>query len=648
MSTHKQFDRICVVITLLALLITILFMNGEALGLTASARAMGYEKTLFDTSRVHTIDIVLDDWDAFLETATSEEYAACSVVIDNEAVKNVAIRGKGNTSLSSVATMGSERYSLKLEFDHYETGKTWKGLDKLCLNNLIQDNTYMKDYLAYRLMAEFGADAPLCSFVWITVNGEDWGLYLAVEAVEDSFLERVYSGRGELYKPDSLSMGGGGPGNGRDFNIEDFINENAEEMGFPWGNGESTESAETPASSQQPGNEASSAGGDEASSAGGGQGESSPGGGFPQPSGGDQGAPSGMPGGGDRPSTPGGDGGFGGEAPGGFGGFGGFGVGMGMGSGDVKLQYADDDPDNYSNIFGSAKSTVTDADQARLIRSLKTLGEGEDLENVLDIDELLRYFVVHNYLVNGDSYTGAMVHNYYLHEADGKFRMIPWDYNLAFGTFQGSDAGSAVNDPIDSPLSVSGDGSRPMVDWIFQKEEYTELYHQYFAEFLDSVDITAIIDEAYALIAPYVEKDPTAFCTYEEFETGVETLRSFCEKRTESVRGQLDGTIPSTDAGQQADSSALIDASALTLSDMGSMGVGGEGVFPGGGSPFGGGGPGQDAPQAAKRPHPRRGRRRSRRPQNAPLRRTVLIRVRGRTRPSPQRPGQKRSTGRCF
>ena len=309
-----------------------------------------------------------------------------------------------------------------------------------------------------------------------------------------------------------------------------------------------------------------------------------------------------MPGGGDRPSTPGGDGGFGGEAPGGFGGFGGFGGGMGMGSGDVKLQYADDDPDSYSNIFGNAKSTVTDADQARLIRSLKTLGEGEDLENVLDIDELLRYFVVHNYLVNGDSYTGAMMHNYYLHEADGKFRMIPWDYNLAFGTFQGSDATSAVNDPIDSPLSVSGDGTRPMVDWIFQKEEYTELYHQYFAEFLDSVDITAIIDEAYALIALYVEKDPTAFCTYEEFETGVETLRSFCEKRTESVRGQLDGTIPSTDAGQQADSSALIDASALTLSDMGSMGGGGENGFPGGGSPFGGGGPGQDAPQQGRAP----------------------------------------------
>ena len=604
MSTHKHIDRICVVITVLALLITILFMNGEALGLEAAPRSMGYESTLFDTSRVHTIDIVIDDWDAFLETATGEEYTVCSVVIDNEAVKNVAIRGKGNTSLSTVATMGSSRYSFKLEFDHYEDGKTYKGLDKLCLNNLIQDNTYMKDYLAYRLMDEYGVDTPLCSYVWVTVNGEDWGLYLAVEAVEDSFTSRVYNGEGDLYKPDSLSMGGGGPGNGRDFNIEDFINENAEAMGFPWG--DSSEEGNDAAATEAPAESGSEAGsgGSEASSAGGGSEASSAGGGQTPPSGMPSGGSfSGMPGGTEMPSggmePPGGmempgdfsgfgGGDFGGGPGGDFGGggFGGFG-GFGVGSGDVKLQYSDDDPDSYSNIFDNAKSVVTNSDKSRLIRSLKSLSEGENLEDVLDIDELLRYFVVHNYLVNSDSYTGSMVHNYYLHESDGKLSMIPWDYNLAFGTFQSGDATDAVNDPIDTPLSVSGDGSRPMVDWIFQSEEYTELYHQYFAAFLDEIDIQAMIDETYALIAPYVEKDPTAFCSYEEFEAGVETLKSFCEKRTESIRGQLEGSIPSTDAGQQADSSALIDASELTLSAMGSMGGGGGGF---GGGDFGGGG----------------------------------------------------------
>ncbi len=512
MSTHKYIDRVCLAAALASLLLALLFVNGEALGVQPASQAMGYEDRLFDTDRVHTIEIVMDDWDAFIENCENEEYAACSVVIDQEAYKNVGIRAKGNTSLSTVSSMGSDRYSFKIEFDQYEGGKTYHGLDKLCLNNIIQDNTYMKDYLTYRMMGEFGVDAPLCSYVYITVNGEDWGLYLAVEGVEDGFLQRNFGKQyGDLYKPDSMNFGGG-RGNGRDFDMGDFDFDAMEPPEMP----------------------EFGAGGPPAE------------GGFP--------------------------GGFGdGEAQGFRGGPGGF----GMGSGDVKLQYTDDDPDSYSNIFSSAKTDVTEADQKRLIQALKTLGEGSGVESAVDVDKVLRYFVVHNYVVNGDSYTGAMVHNYYLYEEDGRLSMIPWDYNLAFGTFQAGDVAGAVNDPIDSPLSVTGSGDRPMAEWIWSSEAYTARYHQVFAEFLETVDPAAIIEQAQELIAPYVERDPTKFCTYEEFGTGVEALKTFCRLRTESVSGQLAGTIPSTAEGQAG--ADLVDASGLVLTDMGSMNQGGRG-----------------------------------------------------------------------
>lgn len=209
MSTHKYIDKVCCVVIILSLILTVVFMNAESLGIQAASRVMEYETRLFDTGSVHTLDIYMDDWDGFLETCTDEEYTLCSVVIDGEAYKNVAIRAKGNTSLTQVASYGNNRYSFKIEFDHYDSTQSYYGLDKLSLNNIIQDNTYMKDYLTYQMMREFGADAPLCSYVYITVNGEDWGLYLAVEGVEKAFLERNYgSGYGELYKPDSMSMGG--------------------------------------------------------------------------------------------------------------------------------------------------------------------------------------------------------------------------------------------------------------------------------------------------------------------------------------------------------------------------------------------------------------------------------------------------------
>lgn len=477
---------------------------------------MGYETRLFDNTRVHTVDIVMDDWDELIANATNEEYYAASVVIDGEAYQNVGIRAKGNTSLSTVASMDSERYSFKIEFDHYDSSKSYHGLDKLCLNNLIQDSTMMKDYLTYTLMNEFGVDSPLCSYVYITVNGEDWGLYLAVEGVGDSFLERNYgSDHGELYKPDSSSIGGG-RGNGKEFDGNQF------EKGENAASGSNQSDTKTDTTEGSDSTKAP-----------------------------DGSAPPEMP---DRGKG------------------GGFGGGAGMGSADVKLQYIDDELDSYSNIWNNAKTKGTEADQKRLVESLKKLSNTEELESVVDVEEVIRYFVVHNYVCDGDSYTGTMVHNYYLYEEDGRMSMIPWDYNLAFGIFQGGNAQSTVNTPIDSPVSGGSGEDRPMWNWILSDESYTEQYHQYFAEFLDMVDLQSIIDNAYQLIAPYVEQDPTAFYTKEEFEQGVQTLKEFCSLRSESISMQLE-------EGETTEEMDYVDASGMTLSDMGSMsgGMGREG-----------------------------------------------------------------------
>ncbi len=680
MSTHKHFDKICCVVLALTLIITVLFVNSESLfGVQKASTVMAYESTLFDTSRVHTIDIIMDDWDEFTASATSEEYYVCSVVIDNEAFKNVAIRGKGNTSLSSVT---NGRYSYKIEFDHYDSTNTYHGLDKLCLNNIIQDNTYMKDYLTYTLMNEMGVAAPLCSYAYITVNGEDWGLYLAVEGVEESFLQRNY-GRdyGELYKPDSLSMGGG-RGNGNEFDADSFLQDFDFSFDFDFDSAFSENESTTDESVTQAPEESETDENEEASKEEstdiseeetseditlpdfggeipdfggeipdfGGEipdfGGEIPDFGSEMPDLGDM-LPgledifSGLSGLSSDSNTPAAteisktssngsqfyavqtgmfngmtppD--FSGELPEGFtvpdfsgelpegmtpptdgnGSFelpenfsdifeesmGGFG---GMGSSDVKLQYIDDNEDSYSNIFSNAKTDITDADKKRLIEALKNLSSNEAIESTVDTEAVIRYFVVHNFVVNSDSYTGSMIHNYYLYEKDGQLQMIPWDYNLAFGSFMstGSATGS-VNDPIDTPLSVSVSGDRPMFDWIFGNEEYTALYHSIFNEFIekyfDSGYFTELIDGTASMISPYVEKDPTKFCSYEEFETGFTVLKEFCLLRAESIRGQLDGTIGSSSATQEADT--LIDASHINTGDMGSMGMGGGMNMPGG------------------------------------------------------------------
>jgi spore coat protein CotH len=594
MAKHKLTGWVTAIVLLLTLAATVLFMSGEALGMVPGNSAPKYAQVLFSTDKVHTIDIIVDegDWAEMIANATAEAYIECAVVIDGEAVKGVGIRPKGNSSLATIASSDSDRYSFKVEFDHYESGKTFYGLDKLALNNIAQDSTYMKDYVTYQMMVDFGAASPLSSFVWITVNGADWGLYTAVEGIEDAFAVRNYGNDfGEMYKPDTMDM-----------NNRENIGNDAGDFAMP----------DAGAMPQMPeGFAMPDAGG-------------MPEGGFQMPEG-DFGGSGGFPAGDEFAGSDGSSGGSSSapdatatqpaeagqptedvqqaQAPdvgGGFGGFGGFGMG-----GTTNLVYADDNPDSYSAIFDNAVFDITDADKTRLIEALRKLSAGEDIENTVDVEAVMRYFIVHNFVMNGDSYTGSMVHNYYLYEKDGQLAMVPWDYNLAFGGmgggmrggfggFGGSTASldsatSMINHPIDDPLLSGSMSEKPMLAWIFNSEEYTAMYHELMAEFMtyfDSGAFAAMYDGAIALITPYVEKDPTAFCTYDEFVTAQTELREFITLRAESISLQLDGTIASTSAGQTASGYAnFVDGSGVNTDVMGSMNMGFDRARSGGGWP---------------------------------------------------------------
>ena len=519
MLRSKNIDRICCLVIACTMLLAAGFTALAGAGVLESSRktSLTYAKHLFDQSTVHKIEITMDGWDDFIDNCTDEKYRACAVTIDGEAQGTVGIRAKGNTSLSSMAQYDNDRYSFKIEYDHYQKKKTYRGLDKLSLNNIIQDATYMKDYWSYTFMNQMGLASPLCSYTEIYVNGEYWGLYLAVEGVEEAFLERNYGeDYGELYKPDSLSFGGG-RGNGQAFDMQDFEKklqgDDTEEQAAADENAANDNAAPTMPQDIQRAARIN-------------RGDFKQGGGM-----------------------------------------------GGMGSSDVKLQYIDDDPDSYANIFDNAKTKVKKKDQARLIAALKKLSEGDT--SAVDTDAVAMYMAVHNFLCNGDSYTGSMVHNYYLYEKDGVMSMIPWDYNLAFGGFTGgSDATGTVNTAIDTLVSGGDDSDRPMAGWITASEESLALYHEKYRQFIDTVFTSgwfeSEFDRVSAMIAPYVEKETRAFYSYEEFQTAADTLKTFCLKRAQSVQGQLDGSIPATSAAQQG-SDALIDASELSITAMGGM-----------------------------------------------------------------------------
>ena len=541
MIAHKHITKIIAVVMAVDVclcLCAVAFSRQIKAAAGDTGISMEYETALFDTDSVISVNILMDDadWNAMLENSTAEEYYQCDVEINGTTFYRVGIRPKGNTSLTSIANdPTTDRYSFKLEFDHYVDGQSCFGLDKLILNNNYADATNMKEALIYDMYQYLGADASLYNYAKISVNGEYWGVYLALEAVEDSFMLRNYGAQsGELYKPDSMNIGGG----------KDFGDFNADDMDFgnmtppdTQGNANQANSSapsQTPDTVDPPQNRDSS-----------GETSAEP----PTDSG-------------ERPSM---DFNF----AGGKGGF-------SMSGGGADLNYTDDELDSYETIWDGEVTSTKKSDHKRVVTALKNISEGNDLETYMDIDNLLRYMAVHVFSVNEDSLSGMMAHNYYLYESGGKLNLIPWDYNLALGGMGGSsDATSVVNDAIDNAFSGTNFFDTLMEDETYHSQYYTYL-QQLVSEYIDGGGFDAFYERVRSQIDELVKTDPTAFYSYDEYLTAADTLYQVVKLRGESIQGQLDGTIPSTESTQRS-SDALVDASTLDISVMGSMNTGGGG-----------------------------------------------------------------------
>ena len=457
-----------------------------AVGRADSAESHTYAEHIFQDDTVNEINIEIDeaDWQDMLENPLEEEYHKANVTINGETVGNVAIRTKGNTSLTSVANSDSDRYSFKLDFDYYDNNGNYYGLKKLCLNNNYSDNSSMREYISYKIMGELGLDVPECAYSHITVNGEEWGLYLAVEPVDEVFLaEHFADATGDLYKPE------------------------------------------------------------------------------------------------------------------------------GMGGTGADLVYNGDDISAYTGL--NLKTNLNSSDGKEILALMQALEDGEGLEKVPDVEKALKYIAANVALANFDSYLGMTTHNFYLYEENGRFTIIPWDMNLAFGGFGGgevdiyeptsqsmggfgggdkrkdtqdndavtnaaesteaqADANNQPQPPDNADMQGGsqpsggkqpqgmpsmGSGEKPLVTTLLENETYRSMYGGYLKEIAEKYFtqeyMTELVTKIHGLIAPYVQNDPTAFCTYEEFEQACSTdptdqysLVYYAVNMAESIENQLSGGEP--------------------------------------------------------------------------------------------------------
>lgn len=100
-------------------------------------------------------------------------------------------------------------------------------------------------------------------------------------------------------------------------------------------------------------------------------------------------------------------------------------------------------------------------DRSRLVAFTKAVADSKsDIKQWLDCDSFAKYLALTSALVNLDSPAGTG-HNAYLYDdpKSGRFVMIPWDLNEAFGNFQMGSAADMLKWDINAPYA----GLKPLI-----------------------------------------------------------------------------------------------------------------------------------------------------------------------------------------
>lgn len=332
----------------------LLFLSGCANEASNQEEAVSYVE-FFTQTQVHDIYVELDekDWQAILDSPKEKEYYTTNVSIDGNEVKNAGFRTRGNSSLRAAGRHRSDRLPFRIKFDKYVNGQTFLSLDEMVLNNSNDDPSFLREYLGYEAFRQLGMEVPCVAFFNVYVNRELHGLYVGVEAVDNSYLDRTFGGhKGNLYK-----------------------------------------------------------------------------------------------------------------------------------AGEGATLKADMDMGLMEQKKGGSKDKSDIQELIRILDEMET-GEKGEIESILDVDSVLRYFAGNAVLHNWDDYAGQFCHNYYLYMDDGQFHILPWDMNEGFlqtGPFYRPSDGARqdISTPITGQAILE---ERPLVLKLLSVPEYYQDYLKYCLE----------------------------------------------------------------------------------------------------------------------------------------------------------------------
>ena len=199
----------------------------------------------------------------------------------------------------------------------------------------------------------------------------------------------------------------------------------------------------------------------------------------------------------------------------------------------ASLMYLGEDSLCYYNLY----EMKSDYGWEALIKLTKVLNKNiENIESILNVDQVLWMLAYNNVLVNLDSYTGRLCHNYYLYrDSFGIFHPIPWDMNLSFGGFRYDGLGSPLSNEKMQKLSPfvhykTSNEKRPLITNLLRNNYYRKIYIAHLKTILEEnfsneeyLKRAGLIQDN---IETFVEKDENKLYSLDGFRENIDSSSS--------------------------------------------------------------------------------------------------------------------------
>ncbi|MSR31742.1 MAG: hypothetical protein EXR99_09580 [Gemmataceae bacterium] len=218
------------------------------------------------------------------------------------------------------------------------------------------------------------------------------------------------------------------------------------------------------------------------------------------------------------------------------------------------VPFLGDDPAAYQKTY-NPKSKEGNGNWKGLVEFTRLVNKGTDAEfqnqiaKHLDVDSFVRFLAANTLLASMDGFIG-LGHNFYLYQSPdtGKFTFIPWDLDLAFGSFNIFGNGDQLADlSIEHPHL----GENKLIDRLLAMPNVKSAYREQLKRLLSEVFTKEKLGKDLELVESatkeLVAKEKKAVEGRKEgggfgiFFSGGPGVKVFMEKRVASARGQLEG-----------------------------------------------------------------------------------------------------------